>query len=409
MSDRLVRARGVLGFAVRRTLSRLRGAERTQILLSVAGVAIAVALLLLVTSVGVGLSASETVRASNADYAIVPSGGSSAVTDVGRAKLGQVHDVTRDLPGREGVVHATAIRSAFVEVRPASSPEDGTSLLVVGVTATRENGVIAGLPTEGLSRADVHYANGSYEGPFTGEMVLSESAADRLNATEGTVLRPETRAGRDRAFRVAAVSEPRRAGVGQFPVALVHLSELQTVVNATEGDAGDQIFVEASGSGVRERLEVVYPRTIVVSRGDLFAGSDGRSRLPAAIALAAFVVALVVGTLFMITTMGFELAADRKNRAVMRAIGLSGGTRTAIVVFQTFVVAVAGGVAGIGLWLAGVAIANALSGAVAAVPVAAVRPVLAAYGLGVALLIGLLTVPYLLVAARRGSIAEATL
>jgi putative ABC transport system permease protein len=111
----------------------------------------------------------------------------------------------------------------------------------------------------------------------------------------------------------------------------------------------------------------------------------------------------------MITTMGFELAADRKNRAVMRAIGLSGGTRTVIVVVQTFVVAVAGGVAGIGLWLAGVAIANALSGAVAAVPVAAVRPVLAAYGLGVALLIGLLTVPYLLVAARRGSIAEATL
>ena len=78
MSDRLARARGVLGFAVRRTLSRLRGAERTQILLSVAGVAIAVALLLLVTSVGVGLSASETVRASNADYAIMPSGGSSA-------------------------------------------------------------------------------------------------------------------------------------------------------------------------------------------------------------------------------------------------------------------------------------------------------------------------------------------
>jgi putative ABC transport system permease protein len=412
MSDRLARARGVLGFAVRRTLARLRGAERTQILLSVAGVAVAVSLLLLVTSVGVGLSASETVRASNADYAVIPSGGSSAVTDVGRAKLGQVHDVSETLSARGDVVHATAIRTAFVDVRPAGTAPTGnesTSLLVVGVTETREDGVIAGLPTEGLSRQDTHYANGTYEGRFTGEMVLSESAADRLDASEGTALRPQTRVADNRTFQVVAISEPRRPGIGQFPVVLVHLSELQTVLDATEGDAGDQIFVEADDASVRDHLGTVYPDTSVVSRSDLFAGSGGRSQLPAAIAIAAFVVALVVGTLFMVTTMGFELAADRQNRAVMRAIGLSGSSRTAIVVVQTFVVAVAGGVAGIGLWLVGIGVANALSGTISGVPVAAFRPVLAAYGLGVALLIGLLTVPYLLVAARRGSIAEVTL
>jgi putative ABC transport system permease protein len=412
-SDTFTRARAILGFAVRRTFARLRGAERTQILLSVGGVAIAVALLLLVTSVGVGLSASETVRASNADYAIIPSGGSSAVTDVGRAKLGRAHDVTGSLSAREDVVHATAIRIASLPVRPAgaasSSEPEQVNLLVVGVTATREDGVIAGLPTEGLSRGDEHYANGSYDGPFTGEIVLSAAAADRLDASEGTVLDPTTRASGNRAFRVAAVNEPRRAGIGQFPVALVHLSELQTTLNATGGDAADQIFVEAKDPDVRNHLGSLYPETIVVSRGDLFAGSDGRSRLPAAIALAAFVVALVVGTLCMITTMGFELAADRENRAIMRAIGISGVSRTAIVVVQTFVVAVAGGVTGIGLWLLGIGVANALSGTISGVPVAAFRPVMAVYGLLVALLIGLLTVPYLLVAARRGSIAEVTL
>ena len=44
MSVRFTRLRGVLGFAVRRTLARLRSNERTQILLSVAGVAVARAL-----------------------------------------------------------------------------------------------------------------------------------------------------------------------------------------------------------------------------------------------------------------------------------------------------------------------------------------------------------------------------
>ena len=412
MSVRFARLRGVLGFAVRRTLARLRSNERTQILLSVAGVAVAVALLLLVTSVGVGLSASETVRASNADYAIMPSGGSSAVTDVGRAKLGRAHEVTRRLSAREDVHHATAIRTEFLSVRSAErTPSDAepTRLLVIGVTATRENGVIAGLSTEGLSREDAHYANGSYDGRFTGEMVLSESASDELDVPEGTVLKPDTRGGKNRTFEVVAVTEPRRAGVGQFSVALVHLSELQTVLNATGDDAADQIFVEADGSGVREYLGTVYPETTVVARGGLFAAGDDRDRLPAAIALAAFVVALVVGALFMITTMGFELAADRENRAIMRAIGISGGSRTAIVVVQTFVVAVAGGVAGVGLWLFGIGITRVLSGTGVAVPVAAFRPKLAVYGIAVALLIGLLTVPYLLVAARRGSVGEVTL
>jgi putative ABC transport system permease protein len=412
MSDRLSRIRGILGFAVRRTAARLRGADRTQILLSIGGVAIAVALLLLVTSVGVGLSASETVRASNADYAIMPVGGSSAVTDVGRAKLGRAHEVTSDLSAHENIDHATAMRSTTLPVRIAgggnTSRGESTRLLVVGVTSTREDGVIAGLPTEGLSREDTHYADGAYNGSFTGEAVLSESAAGRLNATRGTTLRP-TQSGGNRTFQVAAVNEPRRGGLGQFPVALVHLSELQTVVNATDGDAADQIFVEATDPAVEEYLGTVYPETRVVSRSDLFAGSDGRSRLPVAIAIAAFVVSLVVGTLFMITTMGFELAADRKNRAVMRAIGLSGTSRTAVVVVQTFVVAVCGGVGGIGLWLVGIGVGNALSGTVSSVPIAVFRPVLAVYGLGVALLIGLLTVPYLLVAARRGSMSEVSL
>jgi putative ABC transport system permease protein len=412
MSDgsRLARLIGVLGFATRRTAARMRGAERTQILLSIGGVAVAVSLLLLVTSVGVGLSASETVRASNADFAIIPAGGSSAVTDVGRARLGQSHRVAERLSARDDVVHATAIRTEFMRVRPAanaSGPPIGESvdLLVVGASSTREDGVIAGLPTDALGRTDSHYANGTYNGTFTGEAVLSTAAAERLGATEGTVLQPQTRADTDRPFRTVAVREPTRAGVGQLPVALVHLSELQTVVGATGDDAADQLFVEAQSSAVRDDLARVYPETVVVSRDDLFASASGRSSLPVAIALAAFVVALVVGTLFMVTTMGFELAADREERAVMRAIGVSGASRAAIVVVQAFVVAIAGGIAGVALWLAGLGAANALAAEFAGAPVAAFRPVLAGYGIAVALLIGLLTVPYLLVAAWRSSLS----
>jgi putative ABC transport system permease protein len=407
MSDgsRIARLTGTLGFAIRRTAARTGGSERTQIILSVGGVAIAVALLLLVTSVGVGLSASETVRASDADFAIIPAGGSSAVTDVGRARLGRAHRVAERLSAREDVVHATAIRTELLRVSPTTNDSagsgDAVDLLVVGASPTRADGVIAGLPTDALGRTDSYYANGTYKGTFTGEAVLSTAAAEQLGATEGTVLRPRTGGGTDRSFRVVAVREPRRAGVGQLPVALVHLSELQAVVGATTNDAADQLFVETRTSTVRDDLAEIYPGTVVVSRDDLFASTSGRSSLPVAIALAAFVVAIVVGTLFMVTTMGFELAADREQRAVMRAIGVSGASRAVIVVVQAFVVAVAGGIAGIALWLVGLGVANALAAEFVGASVGAFRPVLAGYGLAVAVLIGLLTVPYLLVAARR--------
>lgn len=406
------RTAGLIVFAIRRTLGRLRGAERTQIGLSVAGVAIAITLMLLVTSVAVGLSASETVRANDADFAIIPAGGSSAVTDVGRARLGQVHQVAASLTARDDIEHATAIRTEFVQVRTSNGSESASeevSLLVVGVSPTRENGIIAGLPTEDLDPMDPHYANGTYSGRFTGEMVLSEAAADRLAAREGTVVRPQTRESSNKSFSVVAVREPRRAGLGQLPVALVHLSELQNITGATAGDAGDQLFVESSSPGISSHLETVYPETIVVSRDDLFAGSDGRSSLPLAIAIAAFVVSLVVGTLFLITTMGFELAAESEERAVMRAVGISRTSRAVIVVMQAFVVAVAGGILGIGLWLAGIGIANSLSGVFAGIPVATFRPILLGYGMGVSVLIGLLTVPYLLFSARRRSLSMPTL
>lgn len=410
--SRLARWRGLAGIAARRVVARITQTERQQTLLTVAGIAVAIALLLVVTSVGLGMLAQSTVASEDTDYWIVPEGASSsAVTDVERQQLGRVHAATARIEGRDDIVSATPVLMAMVRANAsASGTTESAYLVVLGVIPAPEQETLVGLPTAQLTDGDPHYANGSYDGPWTGEAVLSAGGAEALGISRGGSFAFE-RGGpnaNQSTFRAVAVNETHAAGVGQLPVAIVHLSELQRLTGADTTDSADQILVAASESSVRADLEGVYPGTDVVTRGGLLRTQSKRSKLPVAISLSAFVVAVVVGTLFVSTTMGMELAAGSRQRAVLSALGVSPGSRVAIVALQALVVALLGGLAGVVLAILGVAVTNALATTfLSDVPIAAFRPLLVVYGLGVALLIGLLSLPYLVAVSLRNTTMEA--
>lgn len=396
-----MRWRGLLGVAGRRVIARLTGGDRQQVLLSVAGVAVAVALVLVVTSVGLGLLTHATVGSADTDYWIVPQGGAgSAVTDVEAQRLGQVHPVTERLMAREDVTHATPVLVDVVRFQTDGS--ESRSLLVIGVIPATEDGDIVGLSTNGLTPGDPHYADGAYDGPWTGEAILSTGAATALDASPGEAF--HVAGAPDRRFEATAVDETRAAGVGQFPVAVVHLSELQDLSGATQSDSADQILVRADGSGSQGAIEDLYPGADVLTRQELLVQEAQRSQLPVAMAFAALTIAIVVGVLFLVTTMGLAVAADSPRRAVLSAVGFSTRSRAGIVAGEVLVVALLGGVGGVILGVVGVWVVNAASTRVLAeAPVATFHPLMALYGLGIALLIGLMAVPYLLVMGRRST------
>jgi putative ABC transport system permease protein len=207
---------------------------------------------------------------------------------------------------------------------------------------------------------------------------------------------------------VTRVADPVASGVGQFPVALVHLAELQSVTGAARTDSADQILVRASAGGdVRERLAGVYPSSEVLTQGGLLRQRAVDSRLPVAVSVAGLIVGVVVGALVVATALGFELLADAPQRAVMAAVGLSGRSRLLLVAVQGLAVTLAGGLAGIGLWVVGVGAANLVSTRLLdAGVVARLHPAIGAYGVGVALLVALLAVPYLLVLGGRTNTLE---
>ncbi|WP_229663694.1 ABC transporter permease [Halobellus salinus] len=393
MRARVRRVVAVLGLGVRRLLGKLSTRESTRLLFSVTGVAVAIMLMTTVSGVAVGLASQSAVQSENVDYWVVPEGGSvdTIAVSTDGPKLGDTHRLAAELSRDERVSYATPVLLQVVPVPSADGPQ---YVLFLGVVPPRNaTPTIAGLPTARLTPGDPYYADGQYNGTWTGEVVVNPAAANILNVTSGSVVAPR---GTDRNFSVVGVSDEQfTTGVGVTPVALVHLSELQQVTGATGGDAADQLLVSTNSPGVQQRLEGVYPNTVVVTRSGIATQQVSTSSLPAAMGVAALLISLVVGVLFTATMMGLEITNDRQTLGTLTALGYSSRSLAVLVAAETVTLAVVGGVVGVGLGAVGIVAVNRLATSVFGVESLAVfEPGLLVYGLGVALLIGLLATPY---------------
>lgn len=398
------KAIALLKLGVTQTLGRFRTAEARRMALTALGVALAIALMVSVTSVAVGLASGSTVQGDGVDYWIVPEGGSasSIAVSVEGPRLGAVHQTAADIQTDDRVTFATPVQLQILRFDAGNTTEYA---LVAGVIAPSDSNRVIGLPTDALAPGDPHYANGSYNGTWTGDAVLSAAAAEILNAETGDTLSP---AGTNRSFRATDVAEADvSTGVGPVPVMLVHLSELQTVTGTASGDQADQILVSTNDPSVRSTLADVYPRTDVLTRSGVGGASVSTSSLPLAVAIAALLAAISIGVLFVATLMGLDVIDNRGTIAAQGAMGFSRRSQTLIVLAQMLTITSIGGVIGTLLGLGGIAGINWASNALVGVQdVAQFHPVLLAYGPVVALGIGLLATPYPAWLARRTDILE---
>lgn len=409
VGERLRRWYGLVGLGFRRVVGRATGPGSNRLLVTVTGVAVAVMLMVTVAGVALGLASQSAVQSEDVDYWVVPEGSSASAiaAPTGGTSLGDTHRLTAELTADDRVEYATPV---LLQVMPVVDRESGTQefVLLVGVvppeTATPR---VAGLPTAALTPGDPYFADGAYDGKWTGELVLSEAAAELLESqTGGSVA--VLGGPRPYEFTVTNVSAGGLStGIGEAPVALVHLSELQVVTGATTGDAADQILVSTNDPAVRERLETLYPRTTVVTRSGLGAQEASLSSLPLAMAIAAVAISLVVGVLFVATMMGLEVTGDRQNLAVLSAIGYPGGAQALLVFAETVSLSVLGGLLGVALGTGGIALTNALAVRYLGVgDIAVFSPLLVAAGVGLAVAIGVLASPYPLWLARRSDPLE---
>lgn len=387
------RAAALVGLGIRRVRGRLSGPSPGLTLLSAAGVAAAIAVLVIVTGIALGMAGSGTVASENANYWIVPAqeGVGSAPLAYEGPNLGAVHRTAATIEADERVRYATPV--AIRPIRFETERGDSSYLLVLGVIPRNAGADIGGIDTSPLTPGDPYYENGSYNGTWTGEILVSPGGREQL----GVQPREAVTAGSSgRTFTVTDVADQSvRVGGGTVPVAVVHLAELQAVTNTAADDQAAQLLVETDDASVRERLAAVYPRTNVVTRSGFSRIGPGSTTLPFAMAVAGGLVALGVGVAFVATMMGLELTASRRSIAVMRAVGIGRRSLGLVLVAETVSVALLGGILGIGLGWLGIQLVNlGLAEVVDLGGGAVFDPLLVPYGLLGAILVAVLSVGY---------------
>lgn len=401
------RRAGHVSLAFRRIIGRFRIAPQ-RVLLTVLGVAIAVGLMVTVTGVSLGLASQSVVQSDGVDFWLVPeeSTVSSIAISTDSLQLGDVHDVSARIEADDRVTYSTPVLLELLPVRDEATG-DRKYVLAVGIVAPPDGRPFNGVSTVALTPGDPHYANGQYDGPWTGQVVANDGTARLANLSTGSTMAVDSGES-NRSFTVANVSQGGFSNAaGTVPVVVVHLSELQELTGETAGDQADQILVSTTDPAVESSLEGVYPQTTVVKRDGLSAQEVSTSNLPLAVALSAFVSAVVVGVLFVTTLMGLEVSADRRQLATLAAIGYSNRARSTLVAVETVVVTVIGGVVGLGVGVLGIIGANHLGTVTFGVgTVAVLDPRLAVYALAVTVIIGILGAAYPVLLSRRTDALE---
>ena len=381
---------------MQRTIGAFSGQDRSRIILSILGVSIAISLLLVVSGLALGLAMGATVMGDDVNYVIVPSaasGGESAIAAPDNPQFGAAHDGLDAILASESVERATPVLFYLSSIERHGEVD---YLLVIGIVPDHAPSSVAGLPTD-------HFSSGITRGTdeWTGELVVSEGGAEVLGiATEDTLMI------RDSEFTVRSVAKASGGDIWSgIPVALAHLSELQTASGFDEHDRAHQFLVVTDSSAAGAALERIYPDARVLTQSGLAAESAMDSGLPIALGATALIVALMIGTLFVSTAMGLEVLATRDELIALRSIGGSTRATFSVVAIQTIIIAFIGGLVGIAGGYFGIALINAALANLSSFPAIAMSPWwFSGFGLFIALLIGMISLPYLYFLIRRTAV-----
>jgi len=338
--------------------------SRLQFVLAVSAIATAVALPVVLVSVGGGVSAHELANLQNAGYQVVVSAG-------GVHGIADAHNWTKKILGIAGVTAASPVLSVTID---AFTPSGAYApVLAEGVIPGEFTPTLgpaeAGLFPSPLPLGDptdlVHYANGTYAGPATYDVLVSSPYADRYHVVGGQklVLSPVANRSLGTTYTVTGIFgvPPSVLGpTGAFAV-LLPLSDLQTLTGfaggaATVRDAADTIQIAVAGSiatsptalnQVRNAVQALFPYYGVSSLTQEAQQLQAAAGVLTGFYLALSSVGITVGLLFLALVLLRRVEADRRSIGIRRAIGIPSRTIAAEILGDGAMLALVGAAAGV--------------------------------------------------------------
>jgi len=401
-ASRLTRWCRLLALGGRLAVARIRQGDR-RLVCAVALVAVAVGLLVTLTGISMGL-ADPFGQSTTADYWLLPAGGGelTAAFAVDGPAVGDVHDRSENLQAREDVTAATPVLTDVIRVQSSGSSQP-TEIIAVGVIPPEQPTTVSGVSTTTLDSGDPYYGDGAYDGEWTGEVVLSPAAAETLDASPGDQLTfGSTTTGQLRqGFEVISV-EAAEPSAESLPIAVVRLSELQSLTGDDGADQADSILLQTTSSADTEALSESDDTTRLVADSAVGADRLVSDDQALGLAVAALLVGFVSAVLQTATAVGLDVEATTDELLALAAIGLAPASRLLVTGATAVWLSTLGGIVGVGLGWGALSVLNTDLAATIGTPPPVVQELwLVPYGIGIAIAAGLCAALYPVVLVNR--------
>lgn len=344
---RLAQVRAIAGIAV----AQLRY-NRMRTLLAIIGIALAVLSVTLLGGVGIGVveTGEEQFDASGRDLWVTGGPIQLAPGTVGGFEntLVDAHAVADSIQARDEV--QTAVPMAFQTVYVSTDGNDWETL--VGVGAPARGGSVQVTNGTEFQKQDVHYANGTYSGPMTHEVIIDTRTAELLDVSVGDSIYVGGTLASARAnqFEIVGVSPTFSRFLGTASVT-VHLSELQEVTGTTATDRASLITVSvtegASPAAVAAEIESDHPAYEVRTNREQLTATLERQAVLLASGGSLVVLGVLAGIALTANLMVSVVYQQRQEFAALKALGSRTSTLIGVMVVQAFVLGILGGVVGV--------------------------------------------------------------
>jgi len=405
------------------------------------GIGLAVGLVVLLLAISAGVQTSATTLATASGVDLIAASANTTITTGSVPPIPHAHELATEVPASDpniavaspwlvgelvfgnaslwAAANASAVPSGWSPTGSGSVgwiPSDNTGIEVPPIY----NG------TGFTDPGDPHFANGTYGGPFTHEIVLDQGLAGVLGATVGDLVwasaaqAPNAAAlpgwyANATAFRVVGISGPFWL-IPSALLAFLYLSEMQSIVGGgtPSTDYASLLLIHlndpTTASADQTRIETAFPSLTVITLAEVLGAIQQVVNIYRTFGVLIGAIGVIVAALFATTVL--QMSVDDRSReiALLRAVGYTRAGVGSLVAAEGLALSVIGLAVGFPLAFAGAYELNRfLLGLIGGLPVgfSFVSFDASVLGYGVALVLAIGLVAAVLPAARAMSLPVA--
>ncbi len=347
------------------TIGQLRH-HKMRLGLAIIGVSLAVLATTLLAGAGMGVIDTGEAQFEQADRDLWVTSGETRITTTGGGgfdnALQNSRAIAAEMEEHEGVNNAVPL--AFETVYVSPDPDEGFSTFV-GTGVPGSGSIVQISDGEDLA-GDTYYADGSYDGERTNEVIIDEETASRLDVDVGDTVNVggSIAAARENEVTVVGISPTFEQMLGTSTV-VMPLSELHETTGTTGTEPATFITItltdDADSETVQQDLSETFPEYEIRSNQEQLEAVLEEQVLVLAAGGTLVVLAVGAGIALTLNLLALVVFQQREAFATLRAQGVSSTLIISAVLGQGLAIGFAGGLLGVLLTIPAVDLLNQLA------------------------------------------------